>query len=175
MIVCSCTGTTDGDIREAIAWMRASDPLSLVTPGKIHSIALRVGVKAIDPDIPVILVTGHGDVDLAVAALKDGVYDFIPKPYAGDRLVEALKRASEKRRLMMENRRLREAAALAADGLPLIGPVPGAKGLYAAYGYGGNGITFSYLAAQLIDALIGGGTSPLVEDFALDRDGTSGK
>ncbi|RUY37267.1 response regulator, partial [Mesorhizobium sp. M7A.F.Ca.US.001.04.1.1] len=49
-------------------------------------------IKAIDPDIPVILVTGHGDVDLAVAALKDGVYDFIPKPYAGDRLVEALKR-----------------------------------------------------------------------------------
>lgn len=62
-----------------------------------------------------------------------------------------------------------------SDGLPLIGPVPGAKGLYAAYGYGGNGITFSYLAAQLIGALIGGGTSPLVEDFALDRDGTSGK
>ncbi|MBB6408496.1 sigma-54-dependent transcriptional regulator [Mesorhizobium sangaii] len=78
-------------------------------------------IKAIDPDIPVILVTGHGDVDLAVAALKDGVYDFIPKPYAGDRLVEALRRASEKRRLVMENRRLREAAAQAADGLPLIG------------------------------------------------------
>ncbi|MER8850315.1 sigma-54 dependent transcriptional regulator [Mesorhizobium australicum] len=78
-------------------------------------------VKAVDPDLPVILVTGHGDVDLAVAALKDGVYDFIPKPYAGERLVEALKRASEKRRLVMENRRLREAAALAADGMPLIG------------------------------------------------------
>jgi glycine/D-amino acid oxidase-like deaminating enzyme len=31
-----------------------------------------------------------------------------------------------------------------SDGLPLIGPVPGAKGVYAAYGYGGNGITFSY-------------------------------
>ncbi|HEY4204870.1 MAG TPA: FAD-dependent oxidoreductase [Xanthobacteraceae bacterium] len=62
-----------------------------------------------------------------------------------------------------------------SDGLPLIGPVPGAKGLYAAYGYGGNGITFSYLAAQLIGALIAGGTSPLVKDFALDRDGTSGK
>ena len=57
------------------------------------------------------------------------------------------------------------------DGLPLIGPVPGAKGIYAAYGYGGNGITFSYLAAHLIGDLIAGATSPLLRDFALDRDG----
>ena len=56
------------------------------------------------------------------------------------------------------------------DGLPLIGPVPGAKGVYAAYGYGGNGITFSFLAAQLIGDLIAGATSPLLRDFALDRD-----
>jgi glycine/D-amino acid oxidase-like deaminating enzyme len=58
-----------------------------------------------------------------------------------------------------------------SDGLPLIGPVPGAKGVYAAYGYGGNGITFSFLAAQLIGDLIAGSTSPLLIDFALDRDG----
>jgi bacterioferritin-associated ferredoxin len=36
MIVCSCTGVTDHDIRHAIAWMRASDPLTLITPGKIY-------------------------------------------------------------------------------------------------------------------------------------------
>jgi glycine/D-amino acid oxidase-like deaminating enzyme len=58
-----------------------------------------------------------------------------------------------------------------SDGLPLIGPVPGAKGIYAAYGYGGNGITFSFLAAHLIGDLIAGATSPLLRDFALDRDG----
>jgi glycine/D-amino acid oxidase-like deaminating enzyme len=58
-----------------------------------------------------------------------------------------------------------------SDGLPLIGPVPGKKGIYAAYGYGGNGITFSFLAAQLIGGLIAGSTSALVDDFALDRDG----
>jgi glycine/D-amino acid oxidase-like deaminating enzyme len=57
------------------------------------------------------------------------------------------------------------------DGLPLIGPVPGAKGVYAAYGYGGNGITFSFLAARLIGDLIAGKTSPLLDDFAIDRDG----
>jgi glycine/D-amino acid oxidase-like deaminating enzyme len=58
-----------------------------------------------------------------------------------------------------------------SDGLPLIGPVPGTRGVYAAYGYGGNGITFSFLAAQLIGDLIAGSTSPLLRDFALDRDG----
>ena len=58
-----------------------------------------------------------------------------------------------------------------SDGLPLIGPVPNATGIYAAYGYGGNGITFSFLAAQLIGDLIAGSTSPLLTDFALDRDG----
>lgn len=57
-----------------------------------------------------------------------------------------------------------------SDGLPLIGPVPGAKGIYAAYGYGGNGITFSFLAAQLIGDLVAGSGSPLLSDFALDRD-----
>jgi glycine/D-amino acid oxidase-like deaminating enzyme len=57
------------------------------------------------------------------------------------------------------------------DGLPLIGPVPGKKGIFAAYGYGGNGITFSFLAAQMIGGLIAGETSKLVDDFALDRDG----
>jgi glycine/D-amino acid oxidase-like deaminating enzyme len=56
------------------------------------------------------------------------------------------------------------------DGLPLIGPVPGAKHIHAAYGYGGNGITFSLLAARIIGALIAGVHSPLLEDFALDRD-----
>jgi glycine/D-amino acid oxidase-like deaminating enzyme len=57
------------------------------------------------------------------------------------------------------------------DGLPLIGPVPGQKGVYAAYGYGGNGITFSYLAAHLIGDLLADKSSPLLRDFALDRDG----
>lgn len=57
-----------------------------------------------------------------------------------------------------------------SDGLPLIGPVPGVTGVYAAYGYGGNGITFSFLAAGLIGDLLAGETSPLLLDFAIDRD-----
>ena len=51
----------------------------------------------------------------------------------------------------------------------MIGAVPGARNLFAAYGYGGNGITFSYLAAELIGGLIAGQASPLLDDFAIDR------
>ncbi|CCM74835.1 NAD(P)/FAD-dependent oxidoreductase [Rhizobium mesoamericanum] len=57
-----------------------------------------------------------------------------------------------------------------SDGLPLIGPVPSMPQVYAACGYGGNGITFSYLAAQVIGAMIGGGYRDWFDDFALDRD-----
>ncbi|MCS3726615.1 NAD(P)/FAD-dependent oxidoreductase [Bradyrhizobium betae] len=57
------------------------------------------------------------------------------------------------------------------DGLPLIGPVPGQKNIFAAYGYGGNGITFSYLAAELLATFCSGGNSPLLDDFAIDRSG----
>lgn len=55
------------------------------------------------------------------------------------------------------------------DGLPLIGRVPGQPRMLAAYGYGGNGITFSYLASRLIGALIGGREAPWFAHFAIDR------
>ncbi|WP_064692275.1 NAD(P)/FAD-dependent oxidoreductase [Rhizobium aegyptiacum] len=58
-----------------------------------------------------------------------------------------------------------------ADGLPLIGPLPGMAHVFAAHGYGGNGITFSYLAAQMIGAMIAGIHREWFEDFALDREG----
>jgi glycine/D-amino acid oxidase-like deaminating enzyme len=55
------------------------------------------------------------------------------------------------------------------DGLPLIGAVPGHPRLYAAYGYGGNGITFSFLASRLIGAMIAGQHEPWHDDFVIDR------
>ena len=55
------------------------------------------------------------------------------------------------------------------DGLPLIGAVPGHPRLYAAYGYGGNGITFSYLASRLVGRLIAGHHERWYDDFAIDR------
>jgi len=61
----------------------------------------------IDPEFPVILVTGHGDVALAVQTMRDGAYDFLEKPYDPIRLVETARRALDKRRLTLENRALR--------------------------------------------------------------------
>ncbi len=61
----------------------------------------------IDPEFPVILVTGHGDVELAVKSMQQGAYDFHEKPYDPKRLVDSARRALEKRRLTIENRALR--------------------------------------------------------------------
>jgi two-component system C4-dicarboxylate transport response regulator DctD len=78
-------------------------------PG-MDGLALMAAVLSIDPELPVILITGHGDVDLAVQSMRDGAYDFLEKPYAPARLVQAAGRALEKRRLTLENRRLRAGA-----------------------------------------------------------------
>src|SRR3954469_20542613 len=51
---------------------------------------------------PVILVTGHGDISMAVEAMRDGAYDFITKPFASDHLVEVVRRALEKRSLTLQ-------------------------------------------------------------------------
>jgi glycine/D-amino acid oxidase-like deaminating enzyme len=55
------------------------------------------------------------------------------------------------------------------DGLPLIGEVPGQPNLFAAYGYGGNGITFSFLASRIIGKMLAGHHEPWHDDFAIDR------
>lgn len=81
-------------------------------------------VRALDPEIPVILITGHGDISTAVKAIQDGVYDFIAKPFPSERLIQCVHRAAEKRGLVLENRHLREAARQAEDAFPLIGQTP---------------------------------------------------
>ncbi len=67
-------------------------------------------VRRRDPDIPVILITGHGAIPRAVQAMRDGAYDFLAKPYPSDMLLAAIGRAAEKRRLLLENRQLRQTA-----------------------------------------------------------------
>ena len=91
---------------------------------EIDGLQLFATLKEMDADLPVILITGHGDISMAVQAIQNGAYDFIAKPFAADRLVQSVRRASEKRRLVMENRALRQAAEDAQDSLPLIGQTP---------------------------------------------------
>ena len=80
---------------------------------------------AIDHDLPVILITGHGDIAMAVKAIRAGAYDFIEKPFAADHLVETVKRALDKRALTLENRCLRqELEAHSAPGPRIIGRTP---------------------------------------------------
>lgn len=81
-------------------------------------------LKALDADIPVVLISGHADIAMAVGAMNEGAYDFIAKPYAGERLAETLRRAVEKRALVLENRRLRALAIAAVEDEGLIGETP---------------------------------------------------
>jgi two-component system C4-dicarboxylate transport response regulator DctD len=64
-------------------------------------------IKSIDQGVPVILVTGHGDITMAVQAMRGGAYDFIEKPYSSEQLVEVARRALEARGLMLEVHALR--------------------------------------------------------------------
>jgi len=75
-------------------------------PG-MDGVALLQKALQIDSEIPVVLVTGHGDVGLAVECIKKGAYDFIEKPWEPERLVATVQRAFEQRRLVLENRALR--------------------------------------------------------------------
>jgi two-component system C4-dicarboxylate transport response regulator DctD len=96
---------------------------------RIDGLQLLTRVRAIDPDIPVILITGHGDVPMAVKALHDGAFDFIAKPFAADHLIAASRRAIETRRLVLDNRQLRDAARVADQSPPLIGDSPAMRHL----------------------------------------------
>nr|WP_132256023.1 sigma-54 dependent transcriptional regulator [Methylobacterium segetis] len=64
-------------------------------------------IRAADPDLPVILITGHGDISMAVGAMREGAYDFLAKPYPAEALIASVRRALDRRRLTLENRRLR--------------------------------------------------------------------
>ena len=110
---------TAAGVDEALAKLSADWPGAVVTdmrmPEKSGSDLLEA-VRGIDPDIPVIVLTGHGDIPMAVGAMSAGAYDFLEKPCSPEKLVDVVQRACEKRRLVSEIRRLRDRLALAEAG-----------------------------------------------------------
>jgi len=97
--------------REALALLDrgfAGVLVSDVRMPDLDGLGLLEQVVALDAELPVIMVTGHGDVPMAVQALRQGAYDFIEKPFTPERLLDSVRRAMDKRRLVCENRQLRE-------------------------------------------------------------------
>ncbi|WP_406610370.1 sigma-54-dependent transcriptional regulator [Agarivorans sp. JK6] len=79
----------------------------------------------IDADLPIILLTGHGDISMAIKAIRDGAYDFLEKPFSTSHLLDVLQRAIEKRRLTLENRELKaELDAQSGPGPRILGSTP---------------------------------------------------
>lgn len=89
-------------------------------PG-MDGLELLAKVHELDEEIPVILITGHGDVAMAVQAMRDGAADFLTKPFATDHLIAAAGRSFDHRTLVMDNRRLRVLAEAPDGNEPLIG------------------------------------------------------
>ena len=72
-------------------------------------------VKRDNPDIPVVIISGHGNIEIAVAAIKQGAYDFIEKPFNIDQLMVVVARAMETARLRSENQELRRRDVTSTD------------------------------------------------------------
>ena len=79
-------------------------------PG-IDGLQLLANLQGRDADLPVLLITGHGDVQLAVQAMRAGAYDFLEKPFPSEALLDSVRRALALRRLVLDNRSLRLALA----------------------------------------------------------------
>ena len=107
----------------ALAAMEDFPPAVVVSdvrlPG-ISGLELLDEMNKYDRDIPLILITGHGDISMAVQAMRDNAYDFIEKPFHSERLVDVIRRALEKRRLILEIRGLHEQLGNRGE-MPLLG------------------------------------------------------
>ena len=93
----------------------------LMMPG-LSGQELLKGVRAVAPEAEVVLMTAYGTVEAAVAAMKDGAYDFLTKPLKRHAVLKSVAQALEKRRLVRENKQLR--ARLAGGASPIVGQSP---------------------------------------------------
>ena len=101
-----------GDSESALAALRARRPQLLVLDiwlqgSKLDGIELLDVVKREHPDLPVVMISGHGTIETAVASIKKGAYDFVEKPFKADRLLHVMERALESARLKREVQELK--------------------------------------------------------------------
>lgn len=82
---------------------------------KLDGLELLELVKSRYRDLPVVMISGHGNIETAVAAIKRGAYDFIEKPFEADQLLLTIKRATEAERLRRENEDLRKRSGYTVD------------------------------------------------------------
>jgi len=93
-------------------WMEKSD---------MDGLELQKWLRNLYPDVPAIMMSGHGNIETAVQAMKDGAFDFVEKPFKSDRLLLLVERAFAKAALEAENRELRKKVSLDID---LVGTSP---------------------------------------------------
>lgn len=104
----------------ALAEMDARRPSLVVLDiwllgSRLDGIELLEVIKEKYPDLPVIIISGHGTIETAVAAIKKGAYDFVGKPFEADQLLRLVERATETEQLRRENEELRERAGYESE------------------------------------------------------------
>ncbi|RBI85071.1 sigma-54-dependent Fis family transcriptional regulator [Rhodosalinus halophilus] len=109
-----------GNSEEAMAAINAEPPGLLILDiwlkdSRMDGIDILKTVKRDNPDVPVVIISGHGNIEIAVAAIKQGAYDFIEKPFNIDQLLVVIRRAMETSRLRRENQALKRRDARAAQ------------------------------------------------------------
>lgn len=120
-----------GDADSALAAIRQRKPALAVLDvwlqgSRLDGIELLDEVKKADPGLPVVVISGHGTIETAVAAIRKGAYDFIEKPFKSDKLIVTVERALETSRLRRENEELRARTGMHNE---LIGKSPAAATL----------------------------------------------
>ena len=98
-----------GNSDDAIAAIDAVPPALMILDiwlkdSRMDGIDILKTVKRENPDVPVVIISGHGNIEIAVAAIKQGAYDFIEKPFNIEQLLVVIRRAMETSRLRRENR-----------------------------------------------------------------------
>ncbi|MDO5529516.1 MAG: sigma-54 dependent transcriptional regulator [Paracoccus sp. (in: a-proteobacteria)] len=105
---------------EAISRLNDAEPALMVLDiwlkdSRMDGIDILKQVKRNNPDVPVIIISGHGNIEIAVAAIRQGAYDFIEKPFNIDQLMVVINRAMETNRLRRENAQLRRGEVRPAE------------------------------------------------------------